>query len=210
MTSSAPGLSFNTQASNFSRGKRSTALSVTTRVSIPNCLKQSRRTFPVDSLRSTRATRAENFRLRGMAETAVSSNSSITGVVPAVKPYSGLAFRPWQRSKRPILGYKSIITSNARTALGGEQIGPCILHRQPRAKTSQRKAAHFPARISPHLQPSLFPNPSNPGRFAVAVIQLHQPEIILHRPQKIKMIVTSIYLLPLFHHVAQKYGVNMI
>src|SRR2546430_6628156 len=115
MTNSAPGLSFNTQASNFSRGKRSTALSVTTSVSMPNCLKQSRRTFPVDSLRSTRATRAEYFMLRGTAEKAVASDSSITGVIRAVKPYSGLAFGPWQRSKRPILGYKSIITSNAQT-----------------------------------------------------------------------------------------------
>ena len=145
MTSSAPGLSFNTQASNFSRGKRSTALSVTTMVSIPNCLKQSCKTFPVDSFRSTRATRAENFRLRGMTETAVSSISSITGVIRAVKPYSGLAFRPWQRSKRPILGYKSIITSNARTARGGGHIGPCILHRQQRAKTSQQESSAFHA-----------------------------------------------------------------
>ena len=67
ITFSAAGLSFTTQASNFSLAKRSAAWPLMTTESIPNCLKHSARTARADSLTSTKAARAAAFRVGGMA-----------------------------------------------------------------------------------------------------------------------------------------------
>src|SRR5712691_1828745 len=85
ITASAPGPNFTTQASNFSLCKRSGISPVMTTVSMPNCLKQSDKTFLADSLISIRATRAKTFLLGGMGETVLLRAFSISVVVIALK-----------------------------------------------------------------------------------------------------------------------------
>src|SRR5580704_9822714 len=61
ITASAPGARLSTQASNFSRRRRSAALDDTITVSIPNWRKHSVSRNLADSFRSTRAARAVPF-----------------------------------------------------------------------------------------------------------------------------------------------------
>src|SRR5271165_5105714 len=65
ITGKASGVSCTTQASSFSRWSRSRTFPVITIATMPNCLKQSASKARAGSLISTRATRAEDFRLRG-------------------------------------------------------------------------------------------------------------------------------------------------
>jgi hypothetical protein len=77
MTSPADAVSFSTQASNFSRLKRSAASLPRMVVSIPNCRKQSEMTLLTGSLSSINAARAEARRLKGRGTTAVLEPLSI-------------------------------------------------------------------------------------------------------------------------------------
>src|SRR5258708_32963023 len=79
MTFSAPGTRLRTQASNFSRRRRSTAPNDTITVSMPNWRKHSVSRFLADSFRSTRATRAVAFLPEGASARAVPNAFSMTG-----------------------------------------------------------------------------------------------------------------------------------
>src|SRR5579863_9036994 len=65
ITASAPSPRFNTQASNFSRRKRSAAFDDIATDSMPYCRKHSTSSARADSFTSTSAVRAAAFRTRG-------------------------------------------------------------------------------------------------------------------------------------------------
>src|SRR4029077_7186463 len=97
MTCSAPGARLRTQASNFSRRRRSAAPADTTTVSMPNWRKHSVSRYLEDSLRSTRATRAAAF-LEGMGAKAVPKAFSM---FRADYRYEGLLWPGVRQMERP-------------------------------------------------------------------------------------------------------------
>src|SRR5215469_14989307 len=112
ITASAAGVKFTTQASNFSLANRSAALPIRDTVSTPNWRKHSERIDMAGSFMSTKAARAAALRGGGMGAVAVLKPLSMGIVTVALKLYSGLLFRPWQRRRRTIPGYRSAITSH--------------------------------------------------------------------------------------------------
>src|SRR6266480_4327005 len=69
ITASASSTRLSTQASNFSVVSRSGALSLTTTVATPNCLKQSASVIRADSFMATKATRADARFVTGIETT---------------------------------------------------------------------------------------------------------------------------------------------
>src|SRR5215472_8056312 len=112
ITASASGVNFTTHASNFSLANRSAALPIKHTVSTPNWRKHSERIDMAGSFISTKAARAAALRVGGMGAIAVLKPLSMGIVTVALKLYSGLLFRPWQRRRRTIPGYRSAITSH--------------------------------------------------------------------------------------------------
>src|SRR5450755_1022236 len=111
ITGMASGTSCTTQASSFSRCRRSRTFPVNTTASIPNCLKQSTSKARAGSLISTRATLAEVFLLRGGdARTIPDDFCMAFGECP--EHHSRPPRGPWQRDRRTIYGYQGVITGN--------------------------------------------------------------------------------------------------
>src|SRR5437879_5690727 len=109
ITFSAAGLSFTTQASNFSLARRSAVWLVMATASMPNCLKHSARTRRAGSLTSTKAARAAAFRVGGMA-VRFPRALSMKGMGSRLKFYCGLYPRDWQRVRSHKNRYRSAIT----------------------------------------------------------------------------------------------------
>ena len=119
ITGTASGVRWTTQASSFSRRNRSRTSPAMTRVSIPNCLKQSISKERAGSLISTRATRAEAFFVRGGgARTIPDPDVFCMALGNAPRHYSGLPSGPWQTDRRTIRGYQGSITRNGRIVPG--------------------------------------------------------------------------------------------
>src|ERR1700687_5531650 len=112
ITGTASGARGTTQASSFSRCNRSRTFPVNTTASIPNCLKQSASKARAGSLMSIRATLAEFFLLRGGGARTIPDDFCMA-FGECLEHYSRPPCDAWQRDRRPIRGYKGVITGNA-------------------------------------------------------------------------------------------------
>src|ERR1700693_682088 len=96
ITASAPGARWSTQASNFSRRRRSAALDDPITVSIPNWRKHSVSRNLADSFRSTRAARAVPFLVGAGAKAVPQAFSMDWGGFPVREFYCGAARGRWK------------------------------------------------------------------------------------------------------------------